>query len=104
LGLTGIRAQGSGKRLHNEEPYGLYSPSVIWVVKSRKISWEGGRIWHVWGRNVRKVFWWGGLRERDHLEDLEVDGRIILKCIFKTWGGAWTGFMWLRVGTGGGLL
>jgi hypothetical protein len=27
----------------------------------------------------------GNLRESDHLEDLTVDGRIILKCIFKKW-------------------
>jgi hypothetical protein len=27
-------------------------------------------------------FWWGNLRERDHLEDLGVDERIILKYIF----------------------
>ena len=28
-------------------------------------------------------FWWGDLRERDHLEDLRVDGSIILKWTFK---------------------
>ena len=27
----------------------------------------------------------GDLRERDHLEDLGADGRIILKLIFKKW-------------------
>jgi hypothetical protein len=25
----------------------------------------------------------GNLRERNHLEDLGIDGRVILKCIFK---------------------
>jgi hypothetical protein len=50
-------------------------------------------------------FWWGNLSERDHLEDLDIDDGIILKCIFKKWnGGAWTGLIWLRIGTGGGLL
>jgi len=29
------------------------------------------------------VFCWRDLRESDHLEDTGVDGRIILKCIFK---------------------
>jgi hypothetical protein len=24
-------------------------------------------------------FWWGNLRDRDHLENLQVDGRIILR-------------------------
>jgi hypothetical protein len=33
-----------------------------------------------------------------------VDGRILLKLIFKKWDGAWTGLSWLRIGTGGGLL
>jgi len=30
-------------------------------------------------------FWWGNVRERDHLEDLGVDGRIILSWIFRKW-------------------
>jgi hypothetical protein len=31
--------------------------------------------------------WWEKLRERDYLEDLSVNGRIILKRIFKKWDG-----------------
>ena len=50
-------------------------------------------------------FWWGNLRERDHLEKPDVDGRIILKWIFRKWNaGAWTGLIWLGTGADGGLL
>jgi len=34
---------------------------------------------------VYTEFGWGDLRERDKSEDLEVDGKIILKLIFKKW-------------------
>ena len=44
-------------------------------------------------------------REKDHLEDQLIDGSMILKCIFSKWDvGAWTGSVWLRMGTGVGLL
>jgi hypothetical protein len=54
---------------------------------------------------VHTEFWCGDLREGDHLGNTGVDGRIILKWIFKKWDEmAWLGLIWLRIGTGGGLL
>ena len=32
-------------------------------------------------------FWYENLRKGHHLEDSGVDGKIILKCIFKQWDG-----------------
>ena len=50
-------------------------------------------------------FWWGNVGERDHLEDPGVDGRVILRSIFRKWNvGTWTGSSWLRIGMGGGHL
>ena len=48
-------------------------------------------------------FWWGNLKERDYLEDTDIEGRIILRWIFRKWDvGAWTGSIWLRIETCGG--
>jgi hypothetical protein len=47
---------------------------------------------------VHAGFWWGILRDRDHLEDVGVDGKVILERIFKKWDGAWTGLIWLQIG------
>jgi len=45
------------------------------------------------------------LKERDHAEDLGVDVRIILEWILGKQGReGWTGFIWLRIGNGAGLL
>ena len=49
---------------------------------------------------MRVGVWWGYLSERDDLEDLDVDGKITVKWIFKKWNWEmWTGFIWLRLGT-----
>jgi hypothetical protein len=63
-------------------------------------------MYHVWGRGeVYTGFCLGNLRERDHFEDPYLDGRIILKWIFRNWvGETWTGLMWHRSGTGDGHL
>jgi len=56
---------------------------------------------NVWDRGkAYKGFWWGNLRERVHLGDPGVDGRI-LRWNFGKWDvEAWTGTSWLRIGTG----
>jgi hypothetical protein len=61
---------------------------------------------HVWEKaEVYAGFWWGNLKERDHLEEPGPDGRIILRRIFRKWDvGAWTSSIWLKIGTGVGYL
>jgi hypothetical protein len=53
---------------------------------------------------VHTEFWCGNLRKRANFRELGVDGWIILRSIFKKWNGAWTGLVWLKMGTGGVLL
>ena len=55
-------------------------------------------------RSVNRVLV-GNMRERDHLGDPDVDGRIILGWSFRKWDvEIWTGSSWLRIGTGSGHL
>jgi hypothetical protein len=50
-------------------------------------------------------FWCRNLRLRDPLKDPGIDGKIILRWIFKKWDErAWTGSMCPRIGTGGAHL
>ena len=50
----------------------------------------------MWGRGeVDTGFWWENLRERDHLQEPGVDGRVILRWIIRKW---------VRIRTGDGHL
>jgi len=55
---------------------------------------------------VHTGIWWVKLKRRVDWEEAGVDRRIILIWIFRKWdeAGAWTGLIWLRIGTGGGHL
>jgi hypothetical protein len=74
---------GVWRKLHNEELHDLYSsPTIVWVIKSRRVRWAG----HVAQKGRGKActgFWWGNLRERYQWGDPSVDGRIILRLLFK---------------------
>ena len=90
------------RKLHNEEPNDLYcSAYIVRVIKSRGMRWAG-HVARMGRGEVYTGFWWGNLSERDHLEDPGVDGRIILRWIFRKWDmELWTTSSWLRIGTGG---
>jgi hypothetical protein len=47
-------------------------------------------------------FWWGNLKSKVHLGDPSVNGRIVLRRIFRMWDvGEWCRLSWLRINTGG---
>jgi hypothetical protein len=61
-------------------------------------------MWHAWERGETcTVFWWESPKEKDHLKDQGVDGRIKMDLRETGWG-VWSGFTSLRIGIVGGLL
>jgi hypothetical protein len=66
-----------------KELYGLYpSPNITLVIKSIRMR-QAVYVASMERGEVHAGFRWRNLRETNHVEDLDIDGRIILKRIFK---------------------
>jgi hypothetical protein len=67
---------GEWRKLHNEELHNLYSsPDIIRQIKWRRMRWAG----HVARMGEKRKcirFWWESPKERDHLEDQGVGGKM----------------------------
>ena len=64
--------------VHNEVNDVYSSPNIVRVIIWRRMRWAA----HVARKGKGGAytgFWWENLRERDHLGDPGVDGRIILR-------------------------
>jgi hypothetical protein len=66
---------GEWRRLHNEELNDLYSSPTIFQVIRLRMRWAEHVTRIGESRDVHRVLV-GNLRERDHLEDCGVDGKL----------------------------
>jgi hypothetical protein len=85
---------GGFKKLHNEEFHNLYtSQYIVRVIKSRGKRWVGHVVRMGEIRNAYRLF--GTKSEgKNQVEELYVDGRIILDWILEKYGGkVWAGFI-----------
>lgn len=73
----------------NQDHY-FYDPVLF-----GRLNQSGLGIWNAWGRTqMRTGLWWEILSERENLEDVVINERIILHCI--TNGRAYNGFVLLK--------
>jgi hypothetical protein len=84
---------GEWRKLHNEELHNLYSSSsIIRMIKSKRMRWAV-HVVRLRRRGTLVCYWLEGQEERDHWEDQDVGGCIILVWILERWDG----MMWPRL-------
>jgi hypothetical protein len=82
---------GGWRKLHNEELHSLYSsPSIISMIKSRRMRLAGhvARMEYIIGMYIG--YWWESQKGRDHWEDQDVGGWTIIKGSYRD-RSAWDG-------------
>ena len=105
LSIRGMRWQGFGEN-YIMRSLMIYTVHPVLFGWWNLEEWDGRGTRHVWGRGEAYTgFWCGNLKERDHLVDPGIDGRIILRWIFRKWDvGLGTALSSLMIRTGGGHL
>jgi hypothetical protein len=96
---------GEWRKFHNEELRVLdSSPSIIRIIKLRRMRWAGHVAQMGEKRNVYTLFV-GKPEGKRPIGRPRRRWVIILGWILERWDGVmWTGLVWLRIGTGGELL
>jgi hypothetical protein len=63
------------------------TPNTICVIKLRRMRWDFACCMYGGEERCMQHFWWENLRERDFLEGPGIDGRTVLRCLFRKWDG-----------------
>jgi hypothetical protein len=71
---------GSRRKVYNDELQNLYSsPNIVRMIKSRRMRWAR-HVARMGRGEMFTEFWLRDPKGRDYREDLDVDGKITLRC------------------------